>query len=53
MIKTLKIHPVKFHHDLTQIKKGTLCPFCPFTGHMKVSQGDSVGLNLKQLTLIL
>ncbi len=33
-------------------KKGTL-HFCPFMGHMKVSQGVSVGLNLKQLTLIL
>ncbi len=40
------------HPDLTQtMQKGIV--FCPFMGHMKVSQGVSVGLNLKQLTLIL
>lgn len=33
--------------------KGTLLQFCPFMGHMNVSQGASVGQNLKQLTLIL
>lgn len=40
-------------HFILTWPKSKRGPFCPFTGHMKVSQGASVGLNLKQLTLIL
>lgn len=51
-----QLKTVKIFHNSSWLgpnqKGGTLLHFCPFTGHMKVRKGASVGLNLKQLTLI-